>query len=429
MHFIYLEELPQMNAEIITIGTELLLGEIVDTNAAHIARQLRTVGLNLYCKTTVGDNQARCAEAINRALDRADVVITTGGLGPTVDDITREAVAQATGRSLEFRQELLEQIEARFNRWGSKMSENNRRQAFVPQDAIPIENPVGTAPCFIVESQRGVVISLPGVPREMTYLLEHDVLPYLRRRFGLHAIIKARVLRTAALGESRIDTALSDLLTGINPTVGLSAHPGQTDVRITAKAESEEQADLLIAPVEAEIRRRLGTAVYGTGKETVEEVLLRRLADAGMWLATAESGTGGLLTNRLSTAPGATSIFRGGFVANDPFALGKTLGLTLSTDSEPALEEFARQLALHLTKTPDDDTAGRRLGLVVLTLPRPGSDEATSVGGTVIALATPGGMELLHLGYGGHAAYVATWATTNALEMARRWLQKRNPAS
>jgi nicotinamide-nucleotide amidase len=429
MHFTYLEELPRMNAEIITIGTELLLGEIVDTNAAHIARQLRTIGLNLYYKTTVGDNQARCADAINRALNRSDVVITTGGLGPTVDDITREAVAQATARPLEFRQELLEQIEARFNRWGSQMSENNRRQALIPQGALPIENPVGTAPCFIVESECGVVISLPGVPREMTYLLEHDVLPYLRRHFDLHSVIKARILRTAALGESRIDTALSDLLTATNPTVGLSAHPGQTDVRITAKAESEEQADRLIAPVEAEVRRRLGTAVYGTGKETVEEVLLHRLAAAGMSLATAESGTGGLLTNRLSTAPGAASIFRGGFVANDPFALGKTLGLTLARDSEHELEEFARRLASHLTKTPDDDATGRRIGLVVLTLPRPGNDEATSAGGTVIALATPGGVELLRLGYGGHAAYVATWATTNALEMARRWLQKRNPAS
>jgi nicotinamide-nucleotide amidase len=412
-----------MNAEIITIGTELLLGEIVDSNAAHIARRLRTVGLNLFYKTTVGDNEIRCARVVNQALERADVILTTGGLGPTVDDVTREAVAQATGRPLEFRPVLLEQIEARFNRWGAKMSENNRRQAFVPQDAIPVENPVGTAPCFIAETERGVVICLPGVPREMEYLLEHEVLPYLRGKFNLHAVIKARVLRTAAMGESRIDAALSDLLTGSNPTVGLSAHPGQTDVRITAKAESEQEADRLIAPVEAEIRKRLGAVIYGTGKETVEEVLLRHLAQVGLTLAAAEAGTGGSLTNRLSTAPGAASLFEGGFVAHDPPALGKTLRIPLAGDSEEHLEAFARQLAAQLATTPDADrSTGQRLGLVVLTLPRLSNDEATSAGGTLIALATPAGTELRRLGFGGHAALVATWATTNALEMTRRWL-------
>jgi nicotinamide-nucleotide amidase len=409
-----------MNAEIVTIGTELLLGEIVDTNAAHIARQLRTVGLNLYYKTTVGDNLTRCADVVRRAVERSQVVITTGGLGPTVDDVTREAVAEATGRPLEFRPELLEQIEARFNRWGAPMSENNRRQAFVPQRAIALENPVGTAPCFIVETERGAVISLPGVPREMEYLLEHAVLPYLRDRFDLRAVIKARVLRTAGMGESRIDAALGELLNGANPTIGLSAHAGQTDVRITAKAESEAEADLLIAPVEAEVRRRLGEAVYGTGKETVEEVLMRHLGAAGYHVAVAEAGTGGLLTNRLSTAPGAESIFRGGFVAHDPAALGETLESAPEGDSAEQLEAFARHLSTRLTC--QGAPPRRCLGLVVLTLARPGDDEATSAGGTIIALGTPDGVKARHMGYGGHADHVARWATTHVMEMARRWV-------
>ncbi len=199
-----------MNAEIISIGTELLLGEIVDTNSAHIARRLRDIGLNLYFTTTVGDNRQRIASAISTALDRADVIITTGGLGPTVDDMTRQAVADATGRELVFRQDLLDQIAERFNRFGSRMSENNRQQAYIPAGAIPIENPVGTAPCFIVESERGVVISLPGVPREMKHLLETAVIPYLRDRLGLTEVIKARVLRTAGIGESHIDEAIAD---------------------------------------------------------------------------------------------------------------------------------------------------------------------------------------------------------------------------
>jgi nicotinamide-nucleotide amidase len=416
-----------MNAEIITIGTELLLGEIVDTNAAHIARQLRTVGLDLYYKTTVGDNLARSADVIDRALDRADVVITTGGLGPTVDDMTREAVARATGRDLEFRSDLLEQIEARFSRWGRGMSENNRRQAFIPQDAIPIRNPVGTAPCFIVETERGAVISLPGVPREMDYLLENEVLPYLRQKFELRSIITARILRTAGIGESTIDNTLGDLLTFTNPTVGLSAHPGQTDVRITAKAGSEEEANRLIAPVEAKIRQQLGKVIYGTGKETVEEVLLRHLAEAEMTLAAAESGTGGLLTNRLSTAQGAKTLFAGGFVANDAAALSTTLDVSLEGESETQLETFARRLATRLAESSDHaDTSALRLGLVVLTLPRPSNNKATSAGGTIIALATPAGIVLRKLGYGGHAAHVALWASTNAMEMTRRWLLDRS---
>ncbi len=414
-----------MNAEIITIGTELLLGEIIDTNAAHIARQLRTVGLNLFYKTTVGDNEIRCAEVIDHALDRADVVITTGGLGPTVDDITREAVARATGRTLGFRRDLLQQIEARFDRWGATMSENNRRQAFVPEGAVPIENPVGTAPCFIVETSRGVIISLPGVPREMEYLLEHEVLPYLRQHFDLHSIIKTRVLRTAGLGESRIDTALSDLLTGQNPTVGLSAHAGQTDVRITAKADSEEEADRLIAPVEAEIRQRLGSVIYGTGTQTVEEVLLRHLAEVGLTLSAAESGTGGMLTRRLSTVPGAKTVFRRGFVAADPATLSRTLNVTLEGESEEELGRFARRIAERLAGTHGAVAGGHRLGLVVLTLPQTNGDAATSARGTVIALGTPDGVELRHLGYGGHAVHVAVWSTTNALELTRRWLLHR----
>ena len=411
-----------MNAEVITIGTELLLGEIVDTNAAHIARQMRTIGLDLYYKTTVGDNETRCAAVIDRALDRAEVVLTTGGLGPTVDDITREAVARATDRSLEFRLDLLRQIQERFDRWGATMSDNNRRQAYVPQDAIPIENPVGTAPCFIVETERGVVISLPGVPREMEYLLANEVLPYLRSRFDLVSVIQTRVLRTAGMGESQIDAALRDMLTAANPSIGLSAHPGQTDVRITAKAENEEAANQLIAPVEAQVRQRLGRAIYGTGDETVEQVALAHLITAGYSLVAAESGTGGLLTNRLSTAAGTETAFLRGYVSNDPSALGRTLGIDGEPSVDDSLEAFAGRLARRLIELGSETENNRRLALVVLTLPRLGEDAATSAGGTVIALGTPNEVKTRLLGFGGHASHVAIWATTHALEFMRRWL-------
>ena len=195
-----------MNAEIITSGTELLLGETVDTNSTYIARALRDVGVNLYFKTSVGDNVDRMAMVLRQALDRSDVVIVTGGLGPTVDDVTREAVAQTTGRALVVYPECMAHIEALFARWGRQVSENNRRQAYLPAGSIAIENPVGTAPGFILETEDGTIIALPGVPREMERLMQDTVLPYLRAHTdGEPVMIKARVLRTVGQGESWID--------------------------------------------------------------------------------------------------------------------------------------------------------------------------------------------------------------------------------
>ncbi len=230
-----------MHAEIIATGSELLLGEVVDTNSTYIARQLRDIGLNLYFKTVVGDNEARMVEALSIALNRSDVIITTGGLGPTVDDVTRPAVARAVDRALVFRADLLDQIQARFRAYGVPMGENNRRQAYVPDGATPIENPVGTAPAFSVEHNGHIIISLPGVPREMEYLIEHAVLPYLKDKLALTDVIVIRTLHTVGQGESRIDEAIGDLETAANPTVGLSAKAGQVDIRIAAKATTRTE--------------------------------------------------------------------------------------------------------------------------------------------------------------------------------------------
>src|SRR3989304_874730 len=284
-----------MHAEIITTGSELLLGQLVDTNSAFIARTLRGIGLNLYYKTTVGDNEERMVEALRIAMARSDVIITTGGLGPTVDDVTRPAIARATERELEFRPELLEQIEARFRSFGVPMSENNRRQAFIPCGAMAIENPVGTAPSFIVEHARGLGISLPGVPSEMEYLLTQRIVPYLKAKLGLGEVIVTRTIHAVGLGESRIDAAIADLQTGSNPTVGLSAHPGVTDIRIAAKATSEQAATELIEPLEAEIRNRLKLHVCCADDETLEDTVMRKLAERGLKLVSVEAGTGGQL--------------------------------------------------------------------------------------------------------------------------------------
>ena len=267
------------SAEIITIGTEILLGEIVDTNAHAIARRLAALGVDLYRKTTVGDNSHRIAAAIQQALANSDFVLTTGGLGPTVDDPTREAVALAFGVELEFLPELWAQIQARFARLGRPPTENNRRQAFIPRGAKPIENPVGTAPAFIFERGKQSVISLPGVPSEMEYLLEQAVIPYLRQRYELHGTIKIRLLHTAGAGESQVDERIGDLEILTNPTVGLAAHSGQVDVRITAKSNSVMEAEKMIEPVETELRKRLGNWIYGVDDETLESVAMRRLTE------------------------------------------------------------------------------------------------------------------------------------------------------
>lgn len=289
-----------VSAEILTIGTEILLGEINDTNASYLARKLREIGLDVYRKTTVGDNPQRIATFLQEAFTRCQVVLSTGGLGPTVDDPTREAVALAFRVELKYYPHLWEQIQERFRRYGRTPTENNRRQAFLPQGAIPIENPVGTAPGFIVESDEKIIICLPGVPREMEYLMDNQVLPYLRERLRLTEIIKTRTLHTIGVGESLIDSKIADLETSTNPTVGLAAHSGQVDIRITAKADSEAKADQQISSIEQEIRQRLGNWIYGVDDETIEKIALQPLKEKQWRLATCESGTNGMLIQRLS---------------------------------------------------------------------------------------------------------------------------------
>jgi competence/damage-inducible protein CinA-like protein len=287
------------SAEIITIGTEILLGEIVDTNTRYIARTLRSLGVDLHRTITIGDNVDRIASAISHSMERANIVITTGGLGPTVDDPTREAVAKAIGVRTEFREDLWQQVVETISRYGRTPSENQKRQAYVPQGAIGLKNPVGTAPCFIVETETNAVISLPGVPAEMEHVLHESVIPYLQKRFGLNEVIKVRVLHCAGLGEGMIDEKIADLEELSNPTVGLAAHTGVVDVRITAKAKSESEAHEMIAKVEADVRQRLGSIVFGADEDRLEEVVLDMLAQRGLTLTAIESGLDGLLARKV----------------------------------------------------------------------------------------------------------------------------------
>jgi nicotinamide-nucleotide amidase len=250
-------------AEIVAIGSELLLGQIVDTNSAWIAQRLTALGVNLYFKSVVGDNPGRMKEVIARALERADIVITSGGIGPTQDDLTREIVAEVTGRKLVQDAGMLAQVEEHFRRRGRPMTPNNIRQSYMPEGALPVKNPNGTAPCFIVEDSRGVIYSLPGVPVEMKWLFENEVEPYLRKKFNLAEVIHYRVLKIVGIGESAVDDKVGHLIANSsNPTVGVLALPGQVDVRIAAKASDRAEAMKMIAPVEAEVRDLLGNAIF-----------------------------------------------------------------------------------------------------------------------------------------------------------------------
>ncbi len=395
-----------MRAEIITSGTELLLGDLVDTNAAYLSRQLRALGIDVHYRTTVGDNEQRTAEAISLAMRRADLVITTGGLGPTVDDVTRQAVARATGRPLVLHPELLAAIEARFRSFGYRMTANNVQQAYIPQGAVVIENPVGTAPCFAVETPTGAVISLPGVPRELEYLMENAVIPYLRRRFGLHEVIKTRVLKTCAIGESAIDQQIADLMQSRNPTVGLNAHPGQTDVRITAKAASEEEADRLLADMEAKIRERLGDSIYGTEAQTLEEVLLQGLQARGETVAVLETPTGGQLTQRLASVRGV-AWFLGGMVAPADESL-RALVPAWSESPDPCLSARAAADSVR-------ERFGATYGLAIVPCAE----------GSAIAFSGPRGSGCQIVTRPSRDAFGRTWIVTTALNLLRRHILNR----
>lgn len=394
-----------MKAETISIGTELLLGQIIDTNAVWIAEKLSEVGVDLYFRTTVGDNVGRIVDAIQHALTRADVIITTGGLGPTVDDMTREAVAKATNRDLVLDENLLAQIRRLFEKWGRTMSDNNVRQAYIPRGATPIENPVGTAPVFIVEHEGKYVISLPGVPREMKYLMETRILPWLREQTGGEWIILSKTLRTCAIGESQVDSLIADLEESSNPTVGLLAHPGQTDVRVTAKAHVRAEAEALIKEMEAKVRERLGDWIYGEGAETVEEVVARLLAARNWRIAIAETNTAGKIADRLRSRPEGTRIIKSAMLLD-----------SVTEISEQNAKTIAEQFR---------NVTGADIALAVLGTTNSGQDlYGEDTGQSAIGVATTTSAMARPYSIGGISEQAQTWIIIRALDLVRRAVLK-----
>lgn len=260
-------------AEIIAIGTELLLGEIVDTNTSVIAKEFNKIGIDIHQTSVIGDNRSRIAGLIRQALNRANIIITTGGLGPTVDDPTRIAVAEAFDKDLIFHEDLWDQIRSRFRAFNKIPTENNKKQAFIPEGAIPIENTVGTAPAFLISENKKSVICLPGVPAEMVFLLRERVVPLLIEMYHLNSTITSRIIHTAGIGESTIDDLICELENLENPSVGITAKPGQVDIRITAKARNETLAKEMINPIENLVMEKIGSSVYGFDEDELQKVV------------------------------------------------------------------------------------------------------------------------------------------------------------
>ncbi len=388
-----------ITAEIIAIGSELLLGVTIDTNSAYLARQLATVGALVVRKSIVGDNKEHIATAINEARQRADIVICTGGLGPTLDDVTREAVAHACGRPLEFHQPLLDQIAARFASFGRTMSDSNHRQAYIPRGARIIENPRGTAPAFLVEDNRGTVIVLPGVPHEMRFLFETAVLSYMRQELGLRGVILVRVLHVVGLGESIIGERIADFMQMDNPVVGTSASHGRCELRLSAQAESTEAAEAILMPVERGIRERLGDCLLGT--ESLAEQVMRLLHEHTLSLALYEGNTTAAVYRAISALP-----------AWENHVLGVTIQPPDEFVHEAHLPSLAQAKATQIREHWQCDRA-----IAIQATPQTDDNDRTSVS---IAILSPNGIQHITRHYDLRHSEGWEFVVTATLNLLRR---------
>ena len=413
-----------MIAEILSIGTELLMGQITNTDASYLARQLSHLGISMYHQTTVGDNPARVLEALELALSRADVVITTGGLGPTEDDLTKEMVAQHFGlkmvRDEAAHQHLCELMAA----FGSTVTENSLKQVEFPEGAIIMENLRGTAPGCIVEQGDKVVAVLPGPPYELTDMFERRLKPYLAKKSGMQ--LTSRFLRTFGIGEPTVENMLKDLFHSDNPTLALYCGAGEVQARITARTENGEDAEALIAPVEAEIRRRLGPAVYGEGLDnSMAQVVYDLLVAKKARVSFAESCTGGMLTSKIVDLPGASDVLDESHVTYANAAKMQVLGVQVDTlDKYGAVsEECACEMAEGVRRI-----SGADYGVSVTGIAGPGGGTPEKPVGTVyIGISDENGTYAKRFQLTGQRSMIRTLTCGHALNLLRLRLTESEP--
>jgi nicotinamide-nucleotide amidase len=413
-----------LRAEIIAVGTELLLGQIANTNARYLSEKLAELGIDVYWHTVVGDNAHRLDEAIGLALSRADLIIFSGGLGPTMDDLTKETVASLLGLALEKNSEWEKHLEERFARLGRQMTDNNRKQALVPGGAVLIENDNGTAPGLWLERADKILVLLPGPPRELEPMFADKIVPRLIKA-GDSQVICSRVLKVAGLGESAMEEAIADLLKKqSNPTIAPLVKHTEVHLRITAKAASKEEAVKMLTETEDEIRGRLGLAVYGAGEESMADAVAALLFKKKMTLAVAESCTGGLLSHMLTNVPGSSDYFLEGLVAYSNRSKTDLLNIkgSLLREFGAVSEETARAMAENLRRR-----AGCDLTMAVTGIAGPtGATDDKPVGLVYIALAGPEGVSCRRFNFWGKRETIKERAAVAGLNMLRLYLARLN---
>ncbi len=403
-----------MIVEVLAVGTELLLGQIVNSNATRIGERLADAGFDHFQQTVVGDNEERIAEAVGAACGRADALIITGGLGPTRDDLTREALARAAGVPLIFDEGQAEALRLRWARNGREMPDSNLQQAERPEGSTLIANPKGTAPGIRMRIAGTWIFALPGVPAEMIPMIDDEVIPFLRG--DDETVVASRLLRTWGESESAIGERLADLYdTSTNPTIAFLASAGEIKIRITAKAETSDEAEALIAPMESQIRERLGARIFGADGDTVEVVVLRMLEERGWSFGTAESVTGGLVAGRITSVPGASKVFRGAIVAYATDVKERVLDVPHAVVIEHGVVSEAAAVAMAAG-------ARERLGVdlaVAVTGSAGPEPQEQPVGTVVVAVATPDGTRVKTLRLPGDRERIRTFATTASLHLTR----------
>ena len=407
-----------MKAEIISIGTEILLGQILNTNQQWLSRQLAALGIDVYYHSTVGDNPQRLIQAIRQGLERSDIVITTGGLGPTVDDITLDAIARALSRKLVFDQGILKQIRSHFGKQCANMPKENIRQAHVPEGAIILKNEVGTAPGFIIEEDLKTFIALPGPPRELNPMFENFAAPYIKKKIKSAWTIKTRTVNITGLPESAVDSKVKDILHSPPPvTVGIFAYPSLIELKITAKAKNEKEAKILIDKMDKKISARLKDYIFGRDEETLESVVGNLLRRSRKTLAIAESCTGGLISNRITDVPGSSKYFKMGAIAYSNEV--KVSELKVTPGSLKKYGAVSKRVATQMAKNIRE-IASADYGLGVTGIAGPsGGTRSKPVGLVYIALATPKNTVCHKFNFTGERKIIKFKTSQAALDMLR----------
>lgn len=410
-----------MRAEILAVGTEILLGNIVNTNAQYIANRLAQLGIEVYHQSVVGDNEERLRQAYDLAFERAELVITTGGLGPTKDDLTKEVAFDYFGKRPILHEGVLKDIEGFFEKLHMGMGENNKKQAYFPKDAIIMPNNNGTAPGCIIEENNKILAVLPGPPREMKAMFEESLVPYLMK--FQDGVLHSKTLRIIGMGESKVAEVIEDIIDGSkNPTVAPYAKDGEVTLRITAKAKNDEEANKLILPVEGEIRSRLGMAVYGEGEISIEDVIGKMLVDNKLTIATAESCTGGLLAGTIINYPGISEVFKEGVITYTNESKMKRLKV-----KKDILDKFgavssqtAAEMAEGIAKM-----AGTDIGISTTGIAGPGGgSEEKPVGLVYVGLYLKGEVKTKEFNLVGDRQRIRVATVNRTLEWLRRELLK-----